>query len=272
MRPITIKTFNNDFVFQNNRTLFNSNNHPETPSDYNEKLSATMTKNWVDAFHTNYRMITLDASDVKWLKQAFEQGTRTGRWPHDYDDELDAICAKYPFPEGSWFVRTDYVSLKEGFYGMGPYNNLRNIIVSIVTTRHRHRCIQADDVVCNIYLFPWKTIDPDREFRVFVYQNTITAISIQKIFDRNTWLVNLDTDTIENIVHTIDTYFEEEIKDKLRYLGTYTYDFVLSDTGPYFIEPNCFGRHYAAGSALFHWIYDHDVVHDKNEIEFRYSI
>jgi hypothetical protein len=41
---------------------------------------------------------------------------------------------------------------------------------------------------------------------------------------------------------------------------------------PYFIEPNSWGGDYAAGSALFGWIQDHDMLHDKEVIEFRYVI
>ena len=39
---------------------------------------------------------------------------------------------------------------------------------------------------------------------------------------------------------------------------------------PYFIEANSFGKYYAAGSALFSWVYDHDTLHENNEIEIRW--
>ena len=44
------------------------------------------------------------------------------------------------------------------------------------------------------------------------------------------------------------------------------------DDTPYFIEPNCFGKYYAAGSALFHWIHDHDKLHDTSCVELRYCV
>lgn len=31
------------------------------------------------------------------------------------------------------------------------------------------------------------------------------------------------------------------------------------------IELNCFGAHLAAGSALFHWLRDHDELHQQGE-------
>ena len=49
-------------------------------------------------------------------------------------------------------------------------------------------------------------------------------------------------------------------------------DLVLvgDDEVPYFIEANSFGKLYASGSALYHWIYDHDTLHESDVIEFRY--
>jgi hypothetical protein len=55
----------------------------------------------------------------------------------------------------------------------------------------------------------------------------------------------------------------------------YTFDLVLlNDSTFYFIEPNSFGKEYSAGSALFHWINDSDILLNEscNEIEFRYTI
>jgi hypothetical protein len=38
---------------------------------------------------------------------------------------------------------------------------------------------------------------------------------------------------------------------------------------------NCFGKEYAAGSALFHWLLDEDILYGKSGselIEFRYTV
>ena len=56
----------------------------------------------------------------------------------------------------------------------------------------------------------------------------------------------------------------------MAYMDSYVMDLALVGDTPYFIEPNPFGKDYASGSALFHWIIDHDVLHDANAIEFRY--
>lgn len=273
---MNIQVINSDEVFLNNKILFNTNNHyiadrnPQ-PIDYNDRLRATMTCNWIHKFHQTYHTIVLDPKEITWIKRAFEQGSITGHWPQDYDDELEALCAKYSFPEGNWFVRTEYVSLKGGYYGVGPYDNVRDIIISMVTTTERHCCVRPDDTSCTIYLMPWQTIDPDREFRVFVYQNTITAISVQDIFHRNEWLCSLSQNDIRGVVQLIMDYFEITIKERLSYIADYTFDFALLNDTPYFIEPNSFGRNYAAGSALFHWVTDHDILHDTHHVVLRYT-
>lgn len=152
-----------------------------------------------------------------------------------------------------------------------PYNDIQHIIKSMVTTNSKHVCFYDDDTSCNIYCIPWKHIDISKEFRVFVYDNNITAISVQDIYNVSQWLVDMTSDKLENIIMKIMSYFEQSIRDKLEYINTYTYDFAFTeDDDPYFIEPNSFGANYAAGSSLFHWTNDYDKLHDISSIEFRY--
>ena len=47
---------------------------------------------------------------------------------------------------------------------------------------------------------------------------------------------------------------------------------ILEDGTLYFIEINSFGKEYAAGSALFHWLIDEDELYsDGSTIYFRYT-
>ena len=63
---------------------------------------------------------------------------------------------------------------------------------------------------------------------------------------------------------------------KINWTNNYTFDFAIINSQPYFIELNSFGKEYAAGSALFHWILDEHILYNKfehnNFIEFRYTI
>jgi hypothetical protein len=280
MKPVVVKRINLDHVLAHDKTLFNTNNHwviekiPK-PDDYEESLDRGKTRNWIDLFHKDdYHKITLDESDLKWLNEAFKIGTQTNRFSHIYDDELEELCKKYGdmIPDGNYFIRTDRVSLKNGIHGTGPYSNFRKIIESMVTSSLGHECFMPDDKSCPIYFMKWQDITPDKEFRIFVYQNEITAISAQHLYSINEWLNTLTDEQINEKVNKIITFFNENIREKMMYMGNYVMDLALigEDETPYFIEPNSFDRYYAAGSALYHWVYDHDTLHESDVIELRY--
>ena len=90
-----------------------------------------------------------------------------------------------------WFIRTDRTSLKYGKYGAGPYTDIENIIISMVSSSDGHIPFKEDDETCNIYFLRWLEVDRDKEFRVFVYNNKITAISAQHLYSVNDWLNSL---------------------------------------------------------------------------------
>ena len=201
-------------------------------------------------------------------------GTIINKCSHIFDDELQETCKKYEdqFPPGKYFVRTENVSLKYGQHGIGPYTNIKEVFQSLVSSSAGHTCIDEEDETCNIYLMRWLYIDEDKEFRIFVYNNQITAISQQHIYTINDWLNTLSDEEITQKVHQILNFFDQEIREKMEYAGSYVMDlaFVGENDTPYFIEPNSFGKRYAAGSALYHWIYDHDTIHESDTIELRY--
>lgn len=277
MNNIIIKRLAVDDVVANDGILFNTNNHWETekipkPIDYNEKLSLSNTKNWINLFHNDYFTITLDTYDLRWIKEAAAIGMITKKFSHIYDDELDEICRKYKIPPGKYFVRSERVSLKCGMHGPGPYSNMKEVIESMVTTSSTHQCFAFDDTVCTLYFMRWIEMDYDKEFRIFVYNNDITALSTQHLYNVNKWLNTLTDYQVEQIINKIVNYFDT-IKSKLKYISSYVMDLALigPDETPYFIEPNSFGRYYASGSSLYHWVNDHDKLHDSSTLELRYT-
>ena len=75
-------------------------------------------------------------------------------------------------------------------------------------------------------------------------------------------------------VHIIWESFQKTIIKKITHTSNYCMDAViLEDDSLYFIEINSFGKEYAAGSALFHWLIDEDKLYsDGNTIHFRYTV
>lgn len=262
---------------------------------------------------TGYFTVEIEESDLKWMRRAFQTGRITGHFPHDEDlrEELERAAKKYNgtgarvlaqicdykrcidtcytvkdiLGEGR-FVRSERVSLKYGAYGAGPYYDMREVLISMVTTREGHICFTDTDTTCNLYFLPWMKILPEKEFRVFVYNNRITAISQQNLYSVNKWLVGMSKVQIRDLVTCIQLYFYWHIVYKMQYFGNYVMDLAITEEefqfyrqpNPiYFIEPNSFGAEYAAGSALFHWHHDDHIIRrahtsrdDPEYVEFRY--
>jgi hypothetical protein len=286
-KNIVIKRFGLDHVLAHNKILFNTNNHHfeenvNAPEDYDEVLKQGNTCRWIDKFHNHneYYKLILDQEDLKWMiKALYTIGIITGKCSELYSDEVEITAKKYDdffnsLPKGKrWFIRSERVSLKEGVHGVGPYNNMKEVIESLVSTTSGHSCFSERDTSCSLYFIPYIEMDDSKEFRIFVYQNQITAISDQHLYKVNGWLNTKSDEEIIKTIIKILTYFDKNIKEKMSYMGNYTMDLALigDDEIPYFIEPNSFGKYYAAGSALFHWVYDHDALYGNNEfIEFRY--
>lgn len=271
-----------DHVYEYDRKLYNTNNlwarqHVNRPDDYNEVLKRGNTKNWIDG---NVPKITLGIKDTTWMLKAAQTGLLTGRFYNFYDIELERTVETYQhlFPDylqssvskenqPGWFVRVERVSLKEGQHGKGPYTNLKQVIESICSGAQGHECISEDDNMesFNIYFLPWKSIK--NEFRVFVYQNEISAICPQNYSSINDDLIEMDKNgKLVNFIQSIIDHFNLSLKNRLEKIvgPNYTMDLaLLYDDSFYFIEPNSFGENYAAGSALFEWTLEHDLLHKE---------
>lgn len=114
--------------------------------------------------------------------------------------------------------------------------------------------------------------DEDREFRVFVCDNTITAISAQNLYKVNLWLNSLTDEEIIGVMNDMIEFFGNNIQERLSFINSYVMDiYYRSPNNWYFIEPNPFGSKYPSGSALFHWHNDHALLNgNSNEIQLRY--
>jgi hypothetical protein len=104
---ITIKRYDLTHVIKNDKKLFNTNNHflkdgREKPKDYFEVGNKCNTCNWINQFHKIYHVITLNSSDLFWMKKAAHIGCRTGTFPEMYLEELFETCQKYEFFKGEW--------------------------------------------------------------------------------------------------------------------------------------------------------------------------
>jgi hypothetical protein len=275
-----IQNISIDDILIHGKDKYNSNNHwTIEPDDYVHVLSQSRTMMWVDLFRDSYIVINIDPNELKWMKQAAKIGCHTGTISHLYDDDLDMLLLKNKqfdtiFNGTPYFIRAENVSLKSGMHGVGPYTNLKQIIQSMVSCIQGHTPISDKTTQIKLYLFPWIAIDCDKEFRIFVYNGTITAISQQNLYQVNRLLKqsNNRDNVIREWIHILCKYFDNVISKKITHIKNYTIDIALigENNDPYFIEINSFGKLYAAGSALFHWIHDDHILCGNEHIFFRY--
>jgi hypothetical protein len=287
MTSFIIESVNIDDVVRYDKERYNSNNHwisAETgleviPADYQEKNNLSHTKHWVDKFRTNYKKIVIDDPyEIGWMKQAARASAETGKFTRLYEEELDDFVKKYEakhrdiFNGTGYFVRTESVSLKYGQHGKGPYTGLRKIIESVVSCIHGHTPIHENTQDLVLYLFDWVDIEAGNEYRVFVNNRRVTAISQQSlynVFERK------DEESRAQSLQLIVDYFSTVIKERITHCDSYVYDFaILKENIPYFIEINPFGKEYASGSSLFHWLLDEDKLYgtaQDNCVFFRYT-
>ena len=278
---INIKSIELDDIVHYDKLKYNTNNHwidNKVPMDYKFILEQSNTDKWIDLLKPKYKTLTIDNEQhINWLKQASKICAITGKFSNLFTDELNQIIKENESIsnfDGNYFVRVNNVSLKYGFHGVGPYNNLKNVLESVVSSIASHSPIKDDTQSLKIYLIEWINILPLNEFRVFVYKNKITAISQQNLYTK-VGLDKLENKELIEKISIIINYFDEIICKKINWISNYSYDFAIVDNNkPYFIEINSFGKEYAAGSALFHWIHDYSILYNdaNSNIEFRYTV
>jgi hypothetical protein len=273
MYQFTLESVLQDDVFEQDTNKFNSNNHwinDMPPQDYRQQIALGYTHNWIDIFKPTYKKIIIDnPSHMSALKQMCEVGCSTGRFSKLYEDEMCQIVQDIEQMHGDmfdgteYFVRTENVSLKYGEHRKGPYTNVRQILESLTTCIRGHTPIYPNTQFVALYLIPWFPMEKRDEFRVFVYKNKITAISQQYLHDK---LYNEndenDMNELRSNISTIISYFYDKICPNITWTDSYALDIACVKGIPYFIEINSFGKEYASGSALFHWIIDEKIMYN----------
>jgi hypothetical protein len=270
VREVLVEWVCMDDVVAMDKIRYNTNNNYEEgqqPEDYLEVTEGTITSKWIDGFKA-YKMIDLDLTSVltSWLRTAARIGIHTGKFPKTFEDELEMLVnAIEPanrdiFDGTEYFIRTEHVSLKCGQHKAGPYRRMKEVVESLVTCVDGHTPITDSTKHITLYFIPWAQLDSLREYRGFVCNNVLTAISQQHLYNVYDG-EGTNNEALVKDANIILDYFESVMREKITFLASYTFDIaVLADDSPYFIEMNCFGANYAAGSSLFGWVQDHAML------------
>lgn len=304
-----ITRISQDEVLLRDHVTINTNNHWQIidgietpPSDYDIVLANCETKNWIHFFHKDH-IPTCEITITHWMKEASQIGAQTHKFSSLFSDELEDWIAHYDISQYPWmhrdskqgtitfdkpyFLRSETVSLKNGQHGIGPYSSLNEVMESALSCIPQHSPLKSTTTM-KLYFFPW--IQIASEWRIFVKDSQITAISQQSLYTR--LFYEWKDEELIRIGQRILEYFHANIQQNIQLTTNYSYDFaflthnnILTSTldennisnnnwnDCYFIEMNCFGKEYAAGSSLFDWIIDYDQLYGINsEIELRITI
>jgi len=117
----------------------------------------------------------------------------------------------------------------------------------------------------NIIVREWKQITELFEFRGFVNNNKLTALTHYFKF---CYAKEIEARALE-LEEKIKTFFNKEIANKLKEIEPYTIDFALLGNKIIVVELNAFGEKINAG--LFDWNKDLEVLTGNSTFEFRYA-
>lgn len=285
---ILIQPIDLNDVLVHNKVRYNTNNiwiNGERPEDYDLICEQCNLDKWIDKFHKSYAVINIPIE--YWMKNALGFGMMTGQLSNLFKEDIDSYIKRHEtnkirelLSSNYNFVRSNRVSLKRGVHGHGPYKSLRQITESLITTDQGHTPLREKEFnegSLKLYLMEWIDMSEYKEFRVFVKDRKITAISQQSLYTSNSLLINMSPEqrdkTIRNWVRIIQNYYHNVIAEKLNHINSYCIDIViLEDESPYFIEINPFGKEYSSGSSLFGWIQDEEILYGKTDkLCFRYT-
>ena len=113
----------------------------------------------------------------------------------------------------------------------------------------------------HIVLRDWINADPELEFRCFVYDGNVTAISQY----HSSTGYRFDKDTVRKYGQLILDFWKNEVKDKLvngTGVSDWTVDIGFLENGqPNIVELNGFGAYLVTGAAQYCWEIDYDLIH-----------
>ncbi|AYV76779.1 MAG: cell division cycle protein 123-like protein, partial [Barrevirus sp.] len=232
------------------------------------------------------RFIYLDANEVKGVREAQKLCSIRGWQTRDYEKFYDIMDRLKPFfPNDTishYFFKMSSVSPKDmrelqcydetaQFFrskcnSQGQYRKMcihspQEVIYALCMSERLYITMKDRPVGHNIILRDWINADPELEFRCFVYNGYITAISQY----HSATGYRFDKDTVKRYGQLIVEFWENEVKNKLiggTGVSDWTVDIGFLPNGkPNIVELNGFGAYLVTGAAQYCWEKDYHLIH-----------
>lgn len=179
-----------------------------------------------------------------------------------------------------WFIKLGSVSPKDLFGGNGTcikFNSSIQIIKALVESSRTWDTLQNGFEKC-LVLKQWIDLPTELEFRCFIYNDTLRAISqygydsmshmgygSQSLYQYQSYDNQQDLilriqqfyNSIRQYIPYPDCIMDIIVLDSLK-------DSSFNNLGIFLIEFNCFGAESPAGSALFNWILDSHILYSSS--------
>lgn len=235
--------------------------------DYETEIRKTHLSNYAELIKYPIKFsYEFTQTEINYLKQACHISIITGQWTKIYEEELDEVLVrlKNNWSEGQYFIRFDSASPKDGTVEF-PITNPESLIMALITSK---RALRSMNFGYNkLYFMDYDPeFDSDKEIRVFVQNKKVTCISqyncykagyFSKFSDGNLQII------AKKIVNEIENNLIPLISDKIK-TNDFSADYlILEDLSFKIIELNSCGYWLSAGSCLFSWIDDREIMYDK---------
>lgn len=238
--------------------------------DYKSAINKTNYINYIEYYDYNHIVIPLTKEEMWHLKDLSQFAYISFKSTVDvksseYTPIIDRWNNLIKYAVDGYFIRLSSVSPKDSFYGTRVWNGV-DILKTLTSSERCHRQFSTQEREY-IILKKWdnKFVDREKwEFRVFVHNSKVTAISQYHWFTPFDWS-DVNTDKWSNILHNIKQFYAKHNKFSDCVMDIY----VNEDEDVELVEFNSFGMELASGSALFEWDRDRNVLYgitDKVEI------
>lgn len=184
-------------------------------------------------------------------------------------------------PSHGWFVRTTACSPKDSQQdgGAGPHFSLVGVILALFASERVHVSMRSYEHNTKVYLLPFDpTVTVERELRVFVHKNQVTAMSQYDVYKTSSVFSPMDAEQLATVAQLVNDFHRTEVLPRWKGTENYVMDVEYCLPGNdddeqqpciQLIELNSFGAEMAAASGLFHWVRDKKELYSSDRLCIR---
>lgn len=247
--------------------------------EYLVKVELTNYLNYIEYYSFPHIVIPLLQEEITYLKTIGKPSLVVDKVTIDWDDfQVQKILSRWnkfiPTSESGYFVRLNRASPKDSVYECRVWS-AKDILKTIVSSARCYKSIEkvSDNIRSNEYIIlkEWNskfTHNPQFEFRVFVCNSKVTAISQYHCYTPFDWSGILDEEW-NTIYKNINNLYNRCNKFPNCVMDVYVNQLLNNNFNSELVEFNSFGMELASGSALFDWDSDKQILYGKTRPEIR---